>query len=118
MITWLNKQLNEKPGGSLLPPSSMIGGKYSNTLSSSSKPPAGVSASFKPTFASIDQLNTNNTTAGGRNPSFERSPFRNPSGNGVGNNNLLHTPSSISSVSSSSISSSFVSGGAPSSMSN
>jgi hypothetical protein len=59
MITWLNKQLNEKPGlcGSLLPPTTTsIANKYGGI---SSKPPTSaiVGSSFKPSFASIEQLN-------------------------------------------------------------
>ena len=43
LITWLNKQLNEKPG---------VGGSF--IPKQFSKPPT----SFKPTFASIEQLTT------------------------------------------------------------
>lgn len=76
MITWLNKQLNEKPGlgGSLLPPTSQS--KFGN------KPPApisigvGVSSStFKPSFSSIEQLGGGGGGAShARGNSFERSP--------------------------------------------
>ena len=101
MITWLNKQLNEKPG---LHGSSMFSGaKYNaptTTLGvSTSKPPVGInpSSTFKPSFASLDQLNTSSNVAmsstGARNPSFERSPTR-----GTKLNNF-NTPSSVSSIS-------------------
>ena len=73
MITWLNKQLNDKPGfsGSLLPPPPIS--KYS--ASTLSKPPTAAigSTSFKPSFASIEQLN-GGYVPGNRGTSFERSP--------------------------------------------
>ena len=99
MISWLNKQLNEKPGSSSLltggvgassTTSAYSANKY-NTLTAS-KPPTNVSSTttngFKPTFASIEQLNS-----GGN---FERSPYR----SFTVNNNNLNTPSSITSLSS------------------
>jgi hypothetical protein len=52
MITWLNKQLNEKPGigGSLMPPTSS---KYGATTMS--KPPTAMeSTGFKPSIGSIE----------------------------------------------------------------
>lgn len=62
-IAYLNKQLNDKPGGA----ASSLGGTgplMSTTASSSfggklTKPPAapGGGSGFKPTFSSIDQLN-------------------------------------------------------------
>jgi len=109
MIAWLNKQLNEKPGigGSMLPPPSF--GKVVTTVGSGmTKPPiSSVTASFKPTFASIDQLNSSGTAvAGGSTTSFERSPYRNLNNAMSQNNNLLNTPSSVSSTSS--ISNSFI----------
>ena len=72
MITWLNKQLNDKPGigGSLLPPPPVS--KYATTTLS--KPPTALgSTSFKPSFASIEQLN-GGYVPGNRATSFERSP--------------------------------------------
>ena len=75
MITWLNKQLNEKPGigGSILQQQAIS--KYgSSTLT---KPPTALgSNSFKPTFASIEQLNGGygSSNGGARATSFERSP--------------------------------------------
>lgn len=70
-IAYLNKQLNEKPGASL----SGTGPLMSTSASSSfggklSKPPiatgttqgAPTSSSFKPTFSSIEQLNSGGTT--------------------------------------------------------
>lgn len=51
MITYLNKQLNDKPA-------SFLNGV--NKFSSGIKPPTGpsnnISSSFKPSFSSIDQL--------------------------------------------------------------
>ena len=90
MISWLNKQLNEKPGigSGMLPPSF----KATTTTivgNGMSKPPvSATTSSFKPTFASLEQLNSTNN---------ERSPFRNISTPG-NNNNLLSTPSSVSSM--------------------
>ncbi len=88
MITWLNKQLNEKPGvgGSFLPPPpSSAGGIKASTL----KPPT-TSSSFKPSFTSMEHL------GGARAPSFERSPSYRP-------------PQTIPSLTQSSISSSMIS---------
>ncbi len=45
LITYLNKQLNEKPGG--------LGGANAGFSSTLSKPPTG---GFKPSFSSIDSL--------------------------------------------------------------
>ena len=70
MITWLNKQLNEKPGigGSLMPSTS---NKYGATTMS--KPPTAMgSTGFKPSFGSIEQLNGGYVA--GRTTSIERSP--------------------------------------------
>ena len=90
MISWLNKQLNEKGVGSSIMPSS-----FKNTVNSSAslnKPPlmtmgsAGSGSSmsgFKPTFSSIDQLSTGASTLGTNQltkvgqGNFERSPLRN-----------------------------------------
>jgi hypothetical protein len=55
MITWLNKQLNEKPGigGSFLPPTGAQT-KYGVT-SMAGKPPTTLgSGGFKPSFTSIE----------------------------------------------------------------
>jgi len=61
MISWLNKQLNEKPGigSGMLPPPSAFKAATTTTIGSSlsglQKPPvAATTNSFKPTFASID----------------------------------------------------------------
>lgn len=85
MITWLNKQLNEKPGfcGSLPPaPGGFSRGVPQGSSTLSARPPA---ATFKPSFASIEQLNGGYIPGGGvtntggsglpaRATSFERSP--------------------------------------------
>jgi hypothetical protein len=98
MISWLNKQLNEKPGSAMLQPPSMLS---SNKYSTSIKPPTSGNT-FKPsTFSSIDQLNPgNNSMARGQaSSSYERSPYRNP----------VHNMSSPSPMSTSSINSSTMS---------
>ena len=70
-IAYLNKQLNEKPGGA----AALLGatGQLMSTTASSSfgskltKPPAapiGTGTSFKPTFSSIDQLNSGGVAGG------------------------------------------------------
>jgi len=114
MITWLNKQLNDKTGigGSVFSGSAA----YKPPITSSIKPPVGgvgSASSFKPSFSSIDQLNNGssntNTGLGGTigertGTSFERSPFRNlPT-----SNNIMNTPSSLSSTTSS-VGNSFIS---------
>ena len=105
MISWLNKQLNEKPGigGGMMPQSSY---KMSTTIGNSlpsgmNRPPVSTQSSFKPTFASIEQLNGSSSGAGAS--TFERSPFRNLQSS----SHLLNTPSSVMS-STSSISNSFI----------
>lgn len=105
MISWLNKQLNEKPGSGLLttgaPGSSQA--PYSASKYSSAalpKPPISQSSSFKPTFASIEQLNSNSHTP--VSSSFERSPYRTMGATSIPNH--LNTPSAMSSISSSSCS--------------
>ena len=99
MIAWLNKQLNEKPGigGSVLPPPSSLGKLVTPVGSGPTKPPiASITASFKPSFSSVEQLSS---VASGS--SIERSPYRNI---GASSGNLTNTPVSASS----SISNSFV----------
>ena len=68
---------------------------------------SSVGGGFKPTFSSIDQLNSGIGSAADRSSgSYERSPFRTlPNNTGI-----LNTPSSLSSASSSMGGNSFISG--------
>ena len=94
MITWLNKQLNEKPGigGSLMPSTAS---KYGGTTMS--KPPTAMgSTGFKPSFGSIEQLNGGYVA--GRTTSIERSPsYRAPNLPSAASSILgMNTPTSSS----------------------
>lgn len=110
MINWLNKQLNEKHGvgSSVFSGASTYKPPVSSSLASIKPPVGGMpqlstssssSTLFKPTFSSIDQLNSggNNNNTSDRMGSYERSPFRTLNNN---NNNVLNTPSSLSSATS------------------
>lgn len=80
-IAYLNKQLNEKPGGAgaslgatgqlmSTTASSSFGGKLTKPpISGSSAAPIGSGTSFKPTFSSIEQLNAGNATTNESNSS-------------------------------------------------
>jgi len=103
--------LNEKPGGASLltggagpSASSYSANKYSTV--GASKPPtgtAGVGSSFKPSFASIEQLGSSNAgNISSTSSTYERSPYRNLTAN-----TQLNTPSSMSSISSTSTSQAF-----------
>lgn len=106
MITWLNKQLNEKPGigGSLLPPTaSSITSKYGGATTLSKPPTSAIAgSSFKPSFASIEQLNGGyvpnaRTTSFERSPSYRGAPISSAQSSVLG----MNTPSSATSMTSS-----------------